>query len=877
MAGKGLNVFVNIGAKLSSSVDSSIRAAEGKFARMGKVVAAESRAATRAVERIGAPRGLASWRGAAVAEEKEARRLFAAPAMPSRAASEPIEGGVSPLATAFKAAPLGARDLADARLYRDRLDGVGAAASRSRLSFLRMGEAVGAASGRMRLASAEAKADMVALEGKQASRSGALFGGLFGLYAAKKVMEPAAQFQLALTRMGNTAKVYGPDLDKAGRQILQIGERFGVGGSHAVDGAHAYIAAGLGMRAALAAMPATFKFTATTGLEADDSARAGIAVMHNLGVQAREVERAFDVMVEAQKHGKIQAADMARSFPQLTAAAQRLGITGVKGVATLAAAMEQVRFGTNDAGSAATNLNQLLQKLSSPSMVKSMKKIGVDLPGIWAEAQRSGGSYSDMVIDRLSKIKGVAQNPFLLGTGIGRDQARNALTSLLTYREEFNRTRGEISNSAGVLDRDWGRVSTTATARLQKLGAATQGLAIQLGTNLLGAEAAAAGGMAGLMDKLGNFIDRHPRISGAVLGTVGAFAGLRLASVGLAWATGFLNLQLLATKTQILSLGGGMIGVATRAFTALRTTIASAQLLGAVGGIRAVGAAVLTSMVPSFSLGAVAAGALDLALSPIGLAIGAVALAVGVAVFAFMKLRKIGAFFGPFGQAFMKALAPMAPVLRPVVGAMREMGGLASKIFSPVAAATWARWGDAAGTAVGNVARIILRLVDAMGKVAGWIGKVAGFTIGAQEGGPLSATAPATAPPRVPLRAMSGARALPRLAGARAAGGPVRGGSLYLVGEKGPEIFRPARAGRVLTTAASAAMLGATAAAAAPRPMPAVDVAALAAPSREGGVRTSNMTVHLTIQGTHDPHATAQEVRRALAEMSREQDARLTD
>ena len=38
----------------------------------------------------------------------------------------------------------------------------------------------------------------------------------------------------------------------------------------------------------------------------------------------------------------------------------------------------------------------------------------------------------------------------------------------------------------------------------------------------------------------------------------------------------------------------------------------------------------------------------------------------------------------------------------------------------------------------------------------------------------------------------------PGVAGARAAGGPVTGGSAYLIGERGPEIFRPASSGTVV-------------------------------------------------------------------------------
>ncbi len=46
------------------------------------------------------------------------------------------------------------------------------------------------------------------------------------------------------------------------------------------------------------------------------------------------------------------------------------------------------------------------------------------------------------------------------------------------------------------------------------------------------------------------------------------------------------------------------------------------------------------------------------------------------------------------------------------------------------------------------------------------------------------------------------------LAGARASGGPVVGGSAYLVGEQGPELFVPQTAGTVVSSKDTAAAVG---------------------------------------------------------------------
>ncbi|MFA7414978.1 MAG: hypothetical protein WC048_10870, partial [Rhizobium sp.] len=54
------------------------------------------------------------------------------------------------------------------------------------------------------------------------------------------------------------------------------------------------------------------------------------------------------------------------------------------------------------------------------------------------------------------------------------------------------------------------------------------------------------------------------------------------------------------------------------------------------------------------------------------------------------------------------------------------------------------------------------------------------------------------------------APAAPPVDGARASGGPVRGGGTYLVGERGPELFSPSRSGLITPNSALASAAGAS-------------------------------------------------------------------
>jgi phage tail tape-measure protein len=78
--------------------------------------------------------------------------------------------------------------------------------------------------------------------------------------------------------------------------------------------------------------------------------------------------------------------------------------------------------------------------------------------------------------------------------------------------------------------------------------------------------------------------------------------------------------------------------------------------------------------------------------------------------------------------------------------------------------------------------RAAVRALERYKKILGDIGRSAGVGLGMSMTGPDAEAA---------------ANAAPATAGLRAAGGPVRGGGSYLVGERGPEIFTPNKSGTI--------------------------------------------------------------------------------
>ena len=81
---------------------------------------------------------------------------------------------------------------------------------------------------------------------------------------------------------------------------------------------------------------------------------------------------------------------MAQYLPSITALASAKGMTGESGLAQIAAALQIVRRGAGDASEAATNFNNILQKINSNDAIKNFRKNGIDIQKVLKDAKANG-------------------------------------------------------------------------------------------------------------------------------------------------------------------------------------------------------------------------------------------------------------------------------------------------------------------------------------------------------------------------------------------------------------------------------------------------------------------------------------------------------
>lgn len=339
----------------------------------------------------------------------------------------------------------------------------------------------------------------------------------------------AQEFESKMTDIGQKANLtraatarMGTDLLKAARAANQLPDAM-QGGVDTLAGF------GLDPRQATVMMQPIGKAATAYHAEIADLAAAGFAVHDNLKVPIAETSRVIDGMAAAGKAGAFEVKDMAQHMPSLTAAYQGLGQKGVSASNDLAAALQITRKGAGDSATAAGNLANVLQKVTSPATVKAFEKMGVDLPAALKRMYAEGKTPIEAIAELTNQtLKGDLSR---MGYLFEDAQVQAGLRPLIQNMEEYRRIREEAGKAGGTTDRDFAERMKDSAERTKQLTVNAQTLGIQLGTVLLPTVNDLLGKAAAMAGRLGDWSQRHPALTkGIVLLAVGLTALLGAAA-----------------------------------------------------------------------------------------------------------------------------------------------------------------------------------------------------------------------------------------------------------------------------------------------------------------------------------------------------------
>lgn len=245
---------------------------------------------------------------------------------------------------------------------------------------------------------------------------------------------------------------------------------------------------------------------------------------------------------------------------------------------------------------AATGIkNMALGLVAGAGATKSQQEAFAQL-GLSAEdvAKRMQTDAQGTIIDVLSRIKELPKEmqASVLSDLFGKESI-NAIAPLLTQldnlKDNFNKV-GDASQYAGSMDAEYqARVGTTAN-QLQLVKNNLAALAINIGSLLLPAVSAVAGGLARAMGTVASFISEHQTLAAVIMGTVGAILALTLAALTIRAAVAYykymvatINMvrdaHVAATVASKASAASTMItGAAQRAFAVGARMAAAAQM-----------------------------------------------------------------------------------------------------------------------------------------------------------------------------------------------------------------------------------------------------------------------------------------------------------
>jgi TP901 family phage tail tape measure protein len=707
--------------------------------------------------------------------------------------------------------------------------------------------AVSAALNRLTAAQARNNARLAAVSSSMFA-AGAVAYGLARAISAP--VRAATDFETKLESIGQKIDAPVAALPKLGVAIRKVARDTTQSAADIADGMDVLTGMGASGDDAIAMLKPIGRAATAYNAEITDLSQASYAALQNLKVPAEQVGAALDVMAQSGKAGAFELKDMAKYAPSIFAAYQGLGQTGVKAVGDLSAAMQVVRMGAGDSAEAATNLGNILQKINAPQTRKAFANMGVNLQKEMAKAIKKGQTPIEAIAEITNRtLKGNLAN---LGDLFQDAQVQKGLRPLIQNIELYRKIRAEALAAQGVVQADYERRLQTGAVATKRWRIALGDLNLAIGNALLPALTSLANSLIPIINRMSDFADAHPALTRAIVATTAGLVGLRVAALAAQFSLLWMKGGLISAGIAGLRGLSGALGVAGRSFKAFRMAAAGATLMGAVGaggmftGIVAAAGSAVSGVLGIFA--GLAAGIAAIT-APVWGIIALVAAAVaGLALAVYNYWIPISQFVGGFVQVVSGALSDL----------VSTMAGFGARIASAVGSwavdrlvdigallgideATVRGAVDNALAAISSMASSIVAAIKAIpAAVSGWISDI--FTMndygaeargefryaGMQAGQAMVDAIKASfdgliswftslparivaAIGRIDLSGLIKWPSLPTWLGgsspavenaaavtARAAGGPVRGGRPYLIGERGPELMVPNRNGFVV-------------------------------------------------------------------------------
>lgn len=237
------------------------------------------------------------------------------------------------------------------------------------------------------------------------------------------------------------------------KALEKTGRKRGIGMGGAFDIFGGLMAGGLSHEDASGMTGGVAIFAQATQAQLDEAAATTIALRNNMKITKDEMMAAYDAMVIGGKRGQFEVRDMAKDAPSLLAKMEVLGEKGVQGVRNMVAMAQAVRTATGSSDEAATNLSNLLDKITAKDFIKNAEDFGINVEKAMKRANDRGLSPVLEVLEEVRRE--IGNDPVRLNELVPDRQARAAIIAILKAWDQIRTDIDKMGNSAGETMRDF--------------------------------------------------------------------------------------------------------------------------------------------------------------------------------------------------------------------------------------------------------------------------------------------------------------------------------------------------------------------------------------------------------------------------------------
>src|SRR5574344_669902 len=281
-------------------------------------------------------------------------------------------------------------------------------------------------------------------------------------------IQEAFEMEHRLRELGNVGELSSKQIAGMDKELGKISKYTNQYRPEIIEGLNVLVASGVDPTKALGYMNVIGKTATAEQAAIIDISKTAFSVSDNLKVPINDLGKSMDILAQSGKEGRFELKDMASTFPSLTAGASMLGMKGVPAVASLGAALQIAMKGAGDASEAANNLENFIQKVTSPLAVKNFKDtFGINLKNVLVDAAKQG---KDPILEVLEVMKKASKDDIFKVSEVFQDkQVLSFIKPMLQNLDEYKRIKASALGASGIIDSDFTNMMTTTNEQWKQL------------------------------------------------------------------------------------------------------------------------------------------------------------------------------------------------------------------------------------------------------------------------------------------------------------------------------------------------------------------------------------------------------------------------